>query len=54
MKGGVIPLRGPDGGMGKAFGDSVNYDSSLSNVYSPTPAGQLEMRHNKQTSHNQN
>ncbi len=48
MQGGVVPLLGPDGGMGKAFSNSANYGSRLSTIYSPTPAGNPEIeRHSK-------
>ncbi len=48
MKGSVVPLLSPDGGMGKAFSDSANYSSMLSTVYPPMPAGQPEIeRHSK-------
>ncbi len=47
MQGGVVPLLGPGGGMGKAFSNS-NYGSRLSTVYSPMLAGQPEIeRHSK-------
>ncbi len=48
MQGGVVPLLSPGRGMGKAFSNSANHGSRLSTVYSPTLAGQPEIkRHNK-------